>query len=88
MLTTSRPLLNLLCFTADAYITNGCWGIETRVCHGRRHYGGSGDGGAGDGGDSGACDDDVVFAILRNSWSFSCALYNATRDTHAEGTAL
>ena len=81
MVTTSRPLLNLLCFTADAYITNGCWGIETRVCHGRRHYGGSGDGGAG--GDSGACDDDAIFAILRNSWSFSCALYNATRGTHA-----
>ena len=63
--------------------------LKLEFVHGRRHYGGAGDGGAGDGGDSGACDggdagdDDAIFAILRNSWSLSCALYNPTRGAHA-----
>ena len=38
---------------------------------------GDGYGGADDGDDDG--DDDAMFVILRNSWSSSCALYNATR---------
>ena len=37
---------------------------------------GDGYGGADDGDDG---DDDAIFAILQNSWSSSCALYNATR---------
>ena len=39
---------------------------------------GDDDGGADDGDDDG----DVVFAILWNTWSLGCALYNATRRLH------
>ena len=39
---------------------------------------GDGYGGADDGDDDDG-EDNAIFAILRNSWSLSCALYNATR---------